>query len=956
MASSRIAPSVVLYRFAVLAATVVGLLLVCSTARADFGLKPQPEGFEASLLDSTGAPENEPQAGAHPFDQQVNFVMKTTQPDYPETGAEGYPGQEPTGIEGPDGQVKTIVTNLIPGLIGNPRAVPLCAQSDFPAESGYGASRCPSKTQIGTASLTLSIGPSKPIEHQFVPVFNLQAPKGMIARLGFIEVAPIFVDIKLRTNGDYGITATVNNTSQAANVYGVKLTLWGVPADHGHDKDRFLQGAFQPGDPPGSGIGLESKEPRVAFMSNPTRCGVPLVSTMLVDSWQDPGLFPPASLADPLTFTGCSQLEFEPTISSKPSTDIADAPSGLEFGIHIPQNTDPDGLTTAHMRDAVVTLPPGMTVNPPSADVLSACSMEQVGISPSGVPNGNPVRCPDASRLGKATVVTPALDHPLPARLYLAEQENNPFGSLLAMYMVIDDPESGLFIKLPGRIEPDPNTGQLTVSFLENPQTPIEDIKIELPGGTHASLKTPADCGTYTTAAALTPWTAPEGPTAHPTDSFTLNRGPDGGACPQGGSAAPNQPTFVAGTTDPTAKAFAPFTLKLTRADGTQRLSSIATTLPKGLLGKLAGVPYCSDAALAAAAGKSGRSEQSSPSCPAASEVGSVSVGAGAGATPIDVPGKVYLAGPYKGAPLSLAVITPAVAGPFDLGNVVVRNALYIDPETAQARAVSDPLPTILKGIPLDLRSVALKIDRPAFTLNPSNCSPTSVLGSATSVFNQVASLSMPFQTDECSRLGFKPKLSLSLKGGTERSDYPALTAVLTARPGDANIARTVVAMPHSEFLAQNHIRTICTRVQFAADACPAGSIYGEAKAVTPLLDKPLEGPVYLRSSSNPLPDLVAALHGQIDVDLVGRIDSVKGGIRASFDSVPDAPVTKFILKMRGGKKGLLENSRNLCNSTNRATVEMDAQNGRAADSTPELKNGCKKARKGKSHKRSSRR
>jgi hypothetical protein len=525
------------------------------------------------------------------------------------------------------------------------------------------------------------------------------------------------------------------------------------------------------------------------------------------------------------------------------------------------------------------------------------------------------------------------------------------------MYLVIDDPESGLFIKLPGKIDPDPKTGQLTVSFPQNPQTPVEDLEMHFFGGTHAALKTPSTCGVHAVTSAMTPWTAPEGETKTPSSSFTLTNGPDGGACPQAGAAAPNQFSFTAGTTERTAKAFAPFNLKLSRADGTQQLKQIEATLPKGLLGKLAGIPYCSDAALASASSKSGHSEQSSPSCPAASQVGSVDVGAGAGATPFYASGKVYLAGPYKGAPLSLAVVTPAVAGPFDLGSVVVRNALDVDPETAQVKAVSDPLPMILRGIPLNLRSVALKMDRPDFTLNPTNCDPMSIAGQATSVFERNVALSSPFQVDECARLGFKPKLSLNLKGGTKRGSHPALTAVLKARPGDANIGRTSVALPHSEFLAQNHIKTICTRVQFAASTCPAGSVYGKARAFSPLIDQPLEGPVYLRSSSHALPDLVVALKGQIDVDLVGRIDSIKGGIRTTFEQVPDAPVSKFVLRMQGGAKGLLENSRNLCKSTHKATVEMDAQNAKSYDTRPELGNGCGKARKGKkkAHKRQAR-
>jgi hypothetical protein len=962
MRSARISRGTA-HRCAAVAAALAGLMAFASPAQADFGVS----SFQSSLLNGAGVVDNPAQAGAHPFAQKVKFSFNATHHlvILPSPTSEGAPANTAGPDEVPDDQVKTIVTDLPPGLVGNPQAIPQCAQSDFPPAYNFGTSRCPTDSQVGVAEPGISYAAGyKPSLHR-VAVYNLVPPKGVLARIGFVELIPIVIDISLRTDGDYGLKATVVSSSQAVNIYDTAVTIWGVPADSSHDSERFLPGAFGPGSD-GGGSPLPSGVPRIPFMSNPTRCGVESTSALAVDSWQNPGNFLHYTAPEPMSFTGCNQLEFQPTIEARPTTNLVDAPSGMEFNLHIPQDKsveaheDPDGLVSAHLKDAVVTLPEGMTVNPPSAAVLDACSLAQVGMSAAGVANESPIACPDASILGRATVVTPALDHPLPGVLYLAQQDENPFGSLLAMYLVIDDPISGVFVKLPGKVEPDPNTGRLTVSFKDNPQLPVEDLKLSFPGGPHAALKTPGTCGDHTTTSTLTPWSAPEGPIASPASTFTLTNGPAGGACPKAGAQAPNQFSFTAGTADPTAKAFTPFTLKLSREDGTQQLGALDATLPKGLIGKLAGIPYCSDGALAAAAAKSGSAELASSSCPATSKVGSVDVGAGAGPTPIYVSGNAYLAGPYKGAPLSLAVVTPAVAGPFDLGTVVVRNALYVDPETAQVHAVSDPLPTILQGIPLNLRSVAIKMDRPDFTLNPTNCNPLAVNGSATSVFNQSTSLSTPFQVDECGSLTFAPKLSLRLKGGTKRSDNPALRAVLQTKNGEANIARTVVALPHSEFLAQNHIKTVCTRVQFAAGAgngaeCPPGSIYGKATALTPLLDKPISGPVYLRSSSNPLPDLVAALHGQIDVDLVGRIDSKNGGIRTTFDSVPDAPVTKFVLEMQGGKKGLLENSRNLCKSTNRASVQMDAQNGKFADSTPELVNGCRKAKK-KSHKRHSHR
>ena len=392
--------------------------------------------------------------------------------------------------------------------------------------------------------------------------------------------------------------------------------------------------------------------------------------------------------------------------------------------------------------------------------------------------------------------------------------------------------------------------------------------------------------------------------------------------------------------------------LNLRREDGTQQFSSLTVKPPAGLVAKLAGTPPCSDSALAAAASKSGKAEQASPSCPSASQVGSVHAAAGAGPAPYNAPGTAYLAGPYKGAPLSLAIITPAVAGPFDLGTIVVRTALHLDPKTAQITATSDPIPQILQGIPLDVRSVQVRLDKPSFTLNPTSCDPTQVTGSLLTTTGAAAALNNRFQLAECDRLAFKPKMALFLKGGTKRSQFPALTAILRPRAGDANIKSVAVAMPPSEFLAQSHIRTVCTRVQFAADECPKASIYGTATVTTPLLDYKLSGPVYLRSSDNPLPDLVPDLRGPahqpIRLESAGRTDSVRNGIRNSFDYLPDAPFTKLVLKMQGAKKGLLENSRNICAQPYRAKVSFGAHNGATYEARPKLRARCgKKGRKG---------
>jgi hypothetical protein len=887
----------------------------------------------AALDDIDGNPQR--QAGSHP-DVRVRFDVPQIDPENVDSAP----------VEAPH----RFLIDLPPGLIGNPGAAELCPATALKgANQGNGAA-CPIASQIGFAR----IGPRS--EYPLpAPIYNVVPPKGSPAMFAFNALGVVVRLTPTLRPGEYAITVDSGGISTGIQIPGVETIFWGVPSDPIHDPQRYgpqLNGAFY-------WAPATTDYPRKAFMSAPTSCSPePSSMTASLDGWKSIGswavhAFNTDFAGDPFRFTGCDQVPFTPSIEARPTTNLADSPSGLDVKITTPQNLDPDGLSQAHLKDVVLTLPEGMAVNPASANGLAACSPAQIGLtSPVGQPramfNDAPATCPAASKLGTAQIDTPLIDHPLKGAVYLGEQNNNPFNSLLALYISIEDPISGTMIKLAGQPVPDPVTGRLTINFMNNPQLPFQEFRVNMFGGPRAALKTPQSCGQFAASAALTPWSAPEGATANRTDAFAIERGAGGSACLSSPAQAPNTPSFQAGTVDPTAGAYTPFAMKITRPDGTQPIRAINATLPKGLLGKLAGISYCPEAALAGAVGKTGRSEQAAASCPAASAIGNVTVGAGAGSDPFHASGKAYLAGPYKGAPLSLAIITPAVAGPFDLGNVVVRSALRIDPESTQITAVSDPIPTILQGIPLEIRSIVVSIDRPAFTRNPTSCDPSAVLGTVSPLLGQPAALSSPFQVGGCEQLAFKPKLSLRLKGGTDRTEYPALTATLAARAGDANIGKASVALPRSAFLAQEHIRTVCTRVQWAADACPKGAIYGKATAWSPLLDAPLSGKVYLRSSNNELPDLVADLRGQIRVALVGRIDSHKGGIRTTFDSVPDAPVSKFVLRMQGGNKGLLVNSRNICNSVNRAEVKLIAQNNRTSDSTPVLKNSCKKAKKSK--------
>jgi hypothetical protein len=605
----------------------------------------------------------------------------------------------------------------------------------------------------------------------------------------------------------------------------------------------------------------------------------------------------------------------------------------MTFNIHLPQNELPAGRSTSALKKTTIELPKGVSLSPGSAEGLGACTDEQAKVHVEG-----PATCPESSKIGEVEIDTPLLSKPLTGGMYLGTQlSNDPAsGQMYRLFLVANG--SGVNVKLPGSVVVSPTDGSVTATFDNAPQLPFEDLKVDLNGGPRAPLSMPKACGTYTTTALLTPWSAPTEP-VEATSSFKISEG-----C---GNASSFSPGLNAGTTNPVAGESSPFLLEVTGQSGAQNIQGISATLPKGLLAKLAGVPVCGDA------------QANTGSCSAASKVGSTTVGAGEGSSPLYVPqpGKsptaVYLAGPYKGAPYSLVFDVPAQAGPFDLGNVVVRSALNIDPTTLQVTASSDPLPQVVGGIPIQYRSILVSIDRAGFARNPTNCRPTAVTSTISSAEGKSAHPESPFQASNCAALPFAPTLALQVKGQLKRTGNPALTATLKAPEGQANIAKTAVILPKSMFIDQSHVNNPCTRVQFNANACPAKSVLGTAVAYSPLLDKPLEGPVYFRSNGGErqLPDLVADLNGQIHVVLVGFIDSVKSGkegsrVRTRFQSVPDAPVSKFVLRLKGGKVGLIENSKNLCETKSVATVQMEGQNGKPNDFEQKIATACGKAKK----------
>jgi hypothetical protein len=897
-------------------------LAVPAGAQADFGILPGSTTVSAENRDGT----IDTQAGSHPYAFTVHFGLKTE--------AGGH-------TEG--GEMRDAVVDLPPGMFANPAAVPACPRQSFEGS----LPTCPPGTQVGFLRSTLpGLGEVNG------PIYNMTPPPGVAVQLGFsAQGFTVLLEASVKTEAGYGAHVEAPNLPLEAT--SATATIWGTPADPDHDPQRGAVG------------GAHSDAPLLPFFTLPTSCGSPPQVSVAADSKLAPGIF--ASETAPmrdkagqaLALSGCDSVPFAPKIASQASTRLAANGSGLDFELKLPNQglLAPNGTTESEPHKIEVTLPEGVTANPSLAAGVGVCSEDQYRSEQIGTAPGQ--GCPEASKIGSFTAHTPLLPELVEGSLYLATPYENPSGSLIGLYILARIPERGVLIKQAGKVVPDPLTGQLVSTFEGLPPLPYTDFKLHFREGARSPLITPPGCGEYETSAKLYPFSAPETPFTA-TASFRIEQGVDGGGCSSG--ALPFHPGFEAGSLNNAAGAFSRFDMRLRRQDGDQDLTKFSAKLPPGMIGKLAGTAQCSDAAIAQARSRTaqhgGQEELEQPSCPASSQIGTVLAGAGVGGALVYVPGRLYLAGPSNGAPLSVVAIVPALAGPFDVGTVVTREALRIDPLTAEVTAdgsASDPIPHILRGIPLKVRDIRVHVDKPEFTLNPTNCEPSAteatIWAGGANVFSSLDdtpfSAAARFQAADCASLGFEPRLSLSLKGGTRRGAHPALTGTFRPRKGDANLEGLVLRLPRSAFLDQGHIRTICTRVQFAANGgngggCPAAAVYGKATAYTPLLDEPLTGPVYLRSSNHNLPDFVAALHGIIDVEAVARIDSKNGGIRATFPKVPDAPLSKVVVQMQGAKKGLIVNSTNLCGGEHHANAQFSGHNGKREASKPAVKaTGC---------------
>jgi hypothetical protein len=690
-----------------------------------------------------------------------------------------------------------------------------------------------------------------------------------------------------------------------------------------------------------------------------TRCALLVLSALALAAVA--ATAPALASSGPFELTSAQQ-SFNPSIEVTPETSATDTPTGLEINLRVPQNEDPKGLAEAHVKDAVVTLPPGWTLSPSTTNGLETCSPAQIGIG-STQELARPPACPAASRVGSLEVSTPLFEHPLQGSIYLARQETVE-GALIGVYLVVDDPATGILIKLAGRLELGGQSGvaglepgQVRAVFDNGPQFPFSDLKLALTGGPKASLVSPEACGSTGASTAITGWNGT--PATPSSNALSTSSG-----CSEGFS-----PAFSAGTTDKQAGAYSPFTLTIGREDGSRRLGVIDVTTPPGFSGNIAGVTICPNADLEAAERLDrpggGAIEQADPSCPAGSDVGTVTATAGAGPDSISTTGQEYLAGPYKGAAFDLVAITPAISGPFDLGVVVLRQGLYIDPHTGQATVRSDPIPTVLDGVPLDIRSVMVRIGgvggNNKFTFNPTNCDALAVTGTLTSTSATNVAISSPFQAVNCQSLQFRPGFAASTAGRAGKAGGASLHVNLTypnAPQGTyANIKSIKVDLPKQLPARLTTLQKACLAATFEANpaSCPAPSIVGTVVVHTPILNSPLAGPVYLVSHGNEaFPDVVMVLQGEgITLSLVGNTDVKKGITSNTFKTIPDAPVTSVELTLPQGPYSVLatnlpERARyNFCGQTLAMPTAITAQNGAVLkQSTKVTTTGCPKPKK----------
>ncbi len=902
------------------AATVSGGGPPAASTSEENHISPAPPAFGPQVFStymSGPAGERDTQAGGHPGAMTTVIGLNS---------AFGLPHNGTTNTLARSVQdVKDIVIDLPLGFAASTLAAPQCTFSQFNGQI------CPPDTRVGYIT-------TEPLEVAAIhsAIFNLVPEKGVAGEFGFHEENNTFTlyGTVAPTPAGYVLRVTSHDISQI-DLNRIVTTFFGDPAEAD-----------------------ASGNAQVPFFTNPTDCsGGPVVTSLYVDSWQDPGSYnadgTPDVEGDPSAWvkatsssppvTGCNALSFTPELEAQPTTHQADTPSGLEFGLRLPQSEVAESPATPALKNATVMFPPGFTLDPSAGSGLEACSEAQVGWTGPTLFDFDaaPPQCPEASKIGSLELTTPLIPGTLYGEMYLATQNENPYKSTIGLYVVVQDPVTGVLLKIAGSAAADPRTGQITGVFDENAQLPFSELKLHFFGGPRAEFATPESCGTFTTTSVLEPWSFPDsGPAGSPFESFAIETGCVGGFAP----------AFAAGATNLQAGAYTTFVASFSRQDTDQEMGGLSVSLPPGLLANVGGVPLC------------GEAQANAGTCPESTQVGAVKAFAGPGPNPLFVGGKVYLTGPYNGGPYGLSVVVPALAGPFNFGQVVVRQSIRIDPTDAHVTDVSDPFPTILDvtgadgntiGIPIRLRRVDVEIDRPGFTFNPTNCAKLHLGGSMTSTQGVSSTLATPFQVTNCATLKFAPKFAVSTSGKPSRANGASLAVKLTyptAPSGtQANIARVKVELPKRLPSRLTTLQKACAATRFETNpaSCPAASIVGHAKTSTPILSVPLEGPAYFVShGGEAFPSLVMVLQGGgVTLDLVGSTFISKNGITSStFKTVPDAPVGSFELTLPQGPYSALAANGNLCRQSLQMPTEFIAQNGAEIHQTTKITvTGCAK-------------
>jgi hypothetical protein len=894
-----------------------------------------PFGFESFSDQVTGLDgSTDTQAGDHPYETRVSFFANSAYlHNYLESlgGAAGVAG----GVNGYQASVKDFVTDLPPGFVGNPQVVPKCPTYKII----QGTFTCPPNSQIGLAVIYFDptqlsgepFGSSNLASVQITPIYNMVPDKGYPAQFAFqVHETAVNLYVNVTADTNYGVRVIVPDIPSVGDPVGVSTTFFGTPAT-----DRGIDNLALGGEP-------------VAFLDNPSSCsGGPQVAKVSMDSWQHPGAWladGQPDLSDPNwaktttttypSITGCNMFQYNPSIEVLPDTAQADEPSGLTVHLHVPQAQQlAPLLTTPSLENATVTLPQGVSVSPSAADGLQGCTDGQVDLlSPTA---GG---CPLASVLGTVRITTPLLPEPLEGHVFLGTPNCDPCTTADAsdgnMFRIFLEAEgSGVVIKKQGTIYANPSTGQLTTVFTNNPQLPFSDLELHFKSGLRAPLATPQSCGTFTTTSDLVPWSSPVTPDANPVSPFNIDWDGHGGACP---ATLPFGPSFSAGTSNPNAGQFSPLTVTFGREDREQDLAAIQVKTPPGLLGTLTGVPLC------------GEPQASLGTCSEASKIGSMTVAAGPGGHPFYEKGALYLTGPYKGAPFGLSIVVPTIAGPFNLGNVVVRATIDVDPHTAALTVTSDAFPQVIDGIPLRLRTANVTVDRPGFIFNPTDCAQLHVEATITGAQGAVSQVSTPFAVAGCHGLSFAPKFNVYTSGHTSRANGASLDAKLAYPSGpQSNISKVKVELPKQLPSRLTTLQKACPAATFETNpaSCPAASVIGVAKAITPVLPTPLIGPAYFVShGGEAFPNLVVILQGYgVRIDLVGDTFISKAGITSStFTNVPDVQVSSFELYLPEGPHSALAANGNLCKHQLVMPTTFTGQDGAQIKENVKLKiTGC---------------